>query len=47
MMKRYLIGTAGLLVLSLLGGCGYNSLQALDEDVSAPVAQWGSGSVSD
>lgn len=35
MIRRHLIGTAGLLVLSLLAGCGYNSLQALDEDVKA------------
>jgi len=35
MMKRHLIRTAGLLLLSLLAGCGYNSLQALDEDVKA------------
>ncbi|TAJ98982.1 LemA family protein [bacterium] len=34
-MKRYRIGAVGLLVLSLLAGCGYNSLQALDEDVKA------------
>ncbi len=35
MMKRCLIRTAGLLVLSLLAGCGYNSLQGLDEEVKA------------
>ncbi|MBI2985484.1 MAG: LemA family protein [Deltaproteobacteria bacterium] len=34
-MKRHWIGTVGVFILSLLAGCGYNSLQALDEDVKA------------
>ena len=35
MRKRYLFMISGLVVFSLLAGCGYNSLQALDEDVKA------------
>src|SRR3990172_700696 len=35
MKKRLWIGMLGLSGLLLLAGCGYNSLQALDEDVKA------------
>ena len=34
-MKHYLLWIIGLAGLFLLAGCGYNSLQALDEDVKA------------
>ncbi len=34
-MKRYVSMTIGLVTLLALAGCGYNSLQALDEDVKA------------
>jgi len=34
-MKRYVSMTIGLVMLLALAGCGYNSLQALDEDVKA------------
>ena len=35
MIKRLRLTILGFLALSLLAGCGYNSLQALDEDVKA------------
>lgn len=35
MMKRHSITTIGFLAFVVLPGCGYNTLQALDEDVKA------------
>lgn len=34
-MRHNLLATAGLAAVLLLAGCGYNELQALDEDVKA------------
>src|SRR5574337_1162145 len=34
-MTRHIFSVSGMLALLLLAGCGYNSLQALDEDVKA------------
>ena len=38
-MKRYVSMTIGLVTLLALAGCGYNSLQGLDEEVKAALSE--------